>query len=183
MKKWMMIPALAGVLVIGGVAVAGNAGHSFAATPKGLLTMEEAEAIALKSVDGDVTKIELDREKSGAIYEIEIKSGGIEYDLDIDAKTGKVVRTDKDDNDDDDFDNDDSDDKVIVADGKFITEEAAIKIAMKQAKGTVTEIELDDEDDRVIYEIEIEDGKYDYEFDIDATSGKVLKFEKDRDND
>ena len=182
MKKWMIIPALAGVLVIGG-AMAGNTGHSLAATPKGLLTIEEAEAIAVKSVDGKVTQIELDREKSGDVYEVEVKSGGVEYDLDIDAKTGKVLRTDKDDNDKDDFGDDDSDDKVIVPDGKFITEKAAIEIAMKQAKGTVTEVELDEDDGRVIYEIEIKDGKYDYDFDIDAISGEVLKFEKDRDDD
>ncbi|MBO0586740.1 PepSY domain-containing protein [Sporosarcina sp. E16_8] len=182
MKKWMMIPALAGVLVIGGVAMAGSAGQSFAATQKGLLTMEEAEAIALKSVNGDVTKIELDREKSGATYEIEIKSGGFEYDLDIDAKTGEILRTEKD-NDNDVLDSDDSDDKVIDPNGKFITEKAAIKIAMKQAKGTVTEVELDEDNGRVIYEIEIRDGKYDYDFDIDAISGEVLKFEKERDDD
>ena len=163
--------------------MAGNAGHSFAATPKGLLTMDEAKAIAVKSVGGTVTGIELDREESGDIYEVEVKSKGFEYDLDIDAKTGKVLRTDKDDNDDDDFDNDDSDDKVIVADGKFITEKAAVKIAMKQAKGTVTEVKLDEDDGRVVYEIEIKDGKYDYDFDIDAISGKVLKFEKDLDDD
>ena len=58
MKKWMMIPALAGAsLVIGGVAMAGNAGHSLAATPKGLLTIEEAKAIAVKSVGGKVTEL------------------------------------------------------------------------------------------------------------------------------
>ncbi|MBO0601205.1 PepSY domain-containing protein [Sporosarcina sp. E16_3] len=182
MKKWMMIPALAGVLIIGGVAVAGNAGHSFAATSKGLVTMDEAKAIAVKSVGGTVTGIELDREASGDIYEVEVKSKGFEYDLDIDAKTGKILRTDKDDNDDDDFDNDDSDDKVIVADGKFITEKAAVEIALKQAKGTVTEVKLDEDDGRVVYEIEIQDGKYDYDFDIDAISGKVLKFEKDLDD-
>ncbi|KAA0955802.1 hypothetical protein FQ087_14530 [Sporosarcina sp. ANT_H38] len=177
MKKWMMIPALAGVLVIGGVAIVGNAGQSLAATPKGLLTMEEAKAIAIKSVGGTVTEIELDREISGDIYEVEIKSDGFEYDLDIDAKTGEVLRTDKDRNDDDD-----DDDKVIVPDGKFITEKAAVKIAMKQAKGTVTEVKLDEDDGRVIYEIEIQDDKYDYDFDIDAISGEVLKFEKDRDD-
>jgi len=147
---------------------------------KGCLAMDEAKAIAVKSVGGTVTGIELDRELAGDIYEVEVKSKGFEYDLDIDAKTGKVLRTDK---DDDDFDNDDSDDKVIVSDGKFITEKAAIKIAMKQAKGTVTEIELDDENGRVIYEIDIKDGKYEYDFDVDAISGKVLKFEKDRDDD
>ncbi|NYF23318.1 PepSY domain-containing protein [Sporosarcina sp. JAI121] len=179
MKKWMTIPALAGVLVIGGVAMAGNTGHGLAATPKGLLTIEEAEAIAVKSVDGKVTQIELDREKSGDIYEVEVKSDGVEYDLDIDAKTGNVLRTDS----DDEFDDDDSDDKVIVSDGKFITKEAAVKIAMKQAKGTATEVELDEDDGRVVYEIEIKDGKYEYDFDIDAISGEVLKFEKDRDDE
>lgn len=183
MKKWMMIPALAGVLIIGGIAVAGNAGHSFAATPKGLLTMDEAKAIALKSVGGTVTGIELDRELAGDIYEVEVNSKGFEYDLDIDAKSGKVLRTDKEFDNDDDFDNDDSDDKVIVADGKFITEKAAVNIAMKQAKGTVTDVKLDEDDGRVVYEIEIKDGKYDYDFDIDAISGEVLNFEKDRDND
>ena len=120
----------------------------------------------------------MDREKSGDIYEVEVKSNGVEYDLDIDAKTGKVLRTDKDDHDNDDFDEDDSDDKVIVHDGKFITEKAAIEIAMKQAKGTVTEVELDEDDGRVVYEIEIKEGKYDYDFDIDAISGEVLNLKK-----
>lgn len=182
----MMIPALAGVLIIGGIAIAGNAGNSFAATPKVLLTMDEAKEIAVKSVGGTVTGIELDRELTGDIYEVEVKSKGFEYDLDIDAKTGKVLRTEKDDNDDDDFDNDDSDDKVIVADGKYITQIAAIQIAMKQVRGIVTKVKLDEEDGRVVYEIEIKDGKYEYDFDIDAISGKVLKFEKeldDNDND
>jgi uncharacterized membrane protein YkoI len=182
MKKWMAIPALASVLVIGGVAIAANAEQSLAAAPKGLLTVEEAKAIAVKSVGGNVTGLELDRERSGDIYEVEVKSDGVEYDLDIDAKTGKVLRTDKDDSDDDDWDDIDQDD-VVAFDGKFISEKAATAIAMKKAKGTVSEIELDDEDGRVIYEIEIKDGAYEYEFDIDAISGEVLKFEKDRRDD
>ena len=183
MKKWMMIPALAGVLAIGGVVVAGNAGVSLAAESKGLLTIEEAKAIAVKSVGGKVTEIELDREKSGAIYEVEVQSAGIEYDLDIDAKTGKVLRTDQDDRDGDDRDDRNDDDDVIVTDAKTISEEAAIAIAMKQAKGTVAKVELDNDDGRVVYEIEIKDGMYEYDFDIDAVSGDVLKFEKDHDDD
>jgi len=185
MKKWLAIPALAGalVLVVGGVAMAGNTGESLTVAPKGSLSVAEVEAIAVKSVGGKVTGIELDRERTGNIYEVEVKSDGVEYDLDIDAKTGKVLRTDIDDYDNDDFGDDNYDEKVNGSDGKFITEKAAIKIAMKQTKGTVTEVEMDEDDGRVIYEIEIEDGKYDYDFDIDAISGEVLKFEKDRDDD
>ncbi len=178
MKKWMMVPALAGAVMIGGVAMVTNAGQSLAATPKGLLSIEEAKAIAVKSVGGKVMDIELDRDKSGDVYEVEVQSKGIEYDLDIDAQTGKVLRTEK-----DDMDNDDQDEHV-VPDGKYISKDAAIKIAMKQAKGIVTKVELDNEDGRVIYEIEIEDGAFEYEFDIDAVSGEVLKYEKDgQDND
>ncbi len=177
MKKWMMIPVLAGAVILSGVGIVANAEQSKSVVQKGLLTMEEAKAIAVKSIGGNVTKIELDREVSGDVYEVEIQSKGIEYDLDIDAKTGKVLRTEK-----DDMDNDDQDDNVIP-DGKYISEEAAIEIAMKQAKGTVTEIGLDNEDGVVVYEIKITDSTYEYEFEIDATSGKVLKFEQDREDD
>lgn len=178
MKKWMMVPALAGAVIIGGVAMVANAEQGLAATPKGLLSMEEAKEIAVKSVGGKVTDIELDREKSGDVYEVEVQSKGIEYDLDIDAQTGKVLRTEK-----DHMDNDDQDDHV-VPDGKYISKDAAIKIAMKQAKGIVTKVELDNDDGHVVYEIEIEGGTYEYDFDIDAVSGEVLKFEKDHhDND
>lgn len=175
MKKRMAIPALAGALLMGGVALAANAGPSLAATTKGLLSMEEAKAIAVKSVGGEVTKIELDHEKSGDVYEIELQSDGVEYDLEIHAKTGKVLYTEKEDMD--------HDEHITSSSENFITQEAAVEIAMKQAKGTVTEVELDDEDGRVIYEIEMKDGTYEYDFDIDATSGEVLKFKKERDDD
>ena len=66
--------------------------------------------------------------------------------------------------------------KSNVANEKVITVEEAIAIAMKQAKGTVTDVELDDDDGRVHYEIEIEDGTYEYEFEIDAITGEILEF-------
>ena len=42
-------------------------------------------------------------------------------------------------------------------------------------------VELDYERDRKIYEIEFCFGGLEYEFDIDAETGKVLKFKKDWD--
>lgn len=186
MKKWMAIPALAGAVVLGGVGIAAQAANAEnpVVTNTNLLPIEEVKAKAIEAVGGIVTAIDLDREVSGNVYEVEVKSKGFEYDLDIDAKTGKVLRTEKDVNDNDDQDDqDDSDDNLVVIDGKFIAQKAAVEIALKQAKGTVTEVELDDENGRVQYEIEIQNGAVEYDIDIDAISGKVLKVEKDVNND
>ncbi|AOV08977.1 PepSY domain-containing protein [Sporosarcina ureilytica] len=60
-----------------------------------------------------------------------------------------------------------------------LTVEEAIAIARQHASGTVKEIELDNDDGRLYYEIEMKDGKYEYELDIDAYTGDVLDFEKD----
>ena len=72
MKKWMAIPALAGAVVIGGVAMVANADKSdnpstgvLAVEATGnddtaKLTVEEIEAIAVKTVDGVVTEIDYD---------------------------------------------------------------------------------------------------------------------------
>lgn len=176
MKKWMAIPVLAGTVALGGMAIAANAEKGDSVTPAEYLTMDEAKAKAVESVGGQVKGIEFDREKSGAKYEVEVYSDGVEYNLDIDAKTGEVLRTKKDDNDDDD-------DQSRFANEKVITAEEAIAIAMKQAQGQVMEVELDEDDGRLQYDIEIEDGTYEYELEIDAITGKVLDFEKERDDD
>lgn len=171
MKKIILVPALAGVLALSGVAMTGNTAEA----SKGFITMENARTIAVKSVGGNVTDIELKRKKSGSFYEVEVQSKGFEYDMDIDAKTGKILRKDKDELDDDD--------DIIVFNKKFITPAAAEKIALKKAKGTIVKVALDNDDNRVIYEIEVEDNIYEYELDIDAISGKILDFDKDKKDD
>ena len=184
MKKWIVIPALAGVVVLGGVTMAANASNtdkSEVPASQENLTIEEAESKAVETVGGKVTKVEFDRERSGDIYEVEVISDSVEYDLDIDAKTGEVLRTEKDDDDDDD--SYDTNKKVGALDEKILTTDEVVAIALEKAKGTVTDVELDDDDGRMHYDIEIEDGTYEYDFEIDAVTGEVLDFEKERDDD
>lgn len=185
MKKWMMIPVLAGVVVLGGVAMVANADKGDKGTPDGYLTVEEVKAKAVETVGGVVTEIELDRQVSGDKYEVEVKSEGVEYDLDIDAKTGEVLRTKQDDHKHVEKVHAKGKDNasVAVSNKKMLTMEEVIAIAMKQAQGVVTEAELDDDDGRLHYDIEIEDGTYEYEFEIDAITGEILVFEKERDDD
>ena len=71
--------------------------------------------------------------------------------------------------------------------GGAITEEEALAAALEKAglkKNQIDfmkKIELDWERGRKIYEIEFYFDGFEYEFDIDAESGKVLKFRKDWD--
>ena len=46
----------------------------------------------------------------------------------------------------------------------------------------VKKVELDYEHGRKIYEITFYKGGYEYEYDIDAETGKVLKYDKDLDD-
>ena len=71
--------------------------------------------------------------------------------------------------------------------GGAITEEEALAAALEKAglkKNQIDfmkRIELDWERGRKVYEIEFYFDGFEYEFDIDAESGKVLKFRKDWD--
>lgn len=65
----------------------------------------------------------------------------------------------------------------------IITEQEAINIALKQFSGNVEEVDLDKDDGRLIYEIEIKSSRGDAEIEIDAYTGKVLVVDIDLDDD
>ena len=58
-----------------------------------------------------------------------------------------------------------------------ITESQAISIASNAAKGTVTEIELENENGKMVYSVEITEGKTETDVKVDAISGQILKVE------
>lgn len=62
-----------------------------------------------------------------------------------------------------------------------ISPEEAGRIALTQFSGTIDEIELDEEDGRLIYEVEIERGDQEAEIEIDAYTGEVIVIEIDED--
>ncbi len=68
-----------------------------------------------------------------------------------------------------------------------ISQQEAIDIALKKAGLSENEIiglwaELDQDDGVLKYEVDFSDGKYDYDCDINAKTGKILSFEKELDN-
>lgn len=131
------------------------------------ISRDEALNIALKHAGAsNVTtkKIELDDNS----YEIEFIYNNKEYDYDI-SLTGKILEYSIDSYyDDDDYN---------VSHAK-ITRDEALSIALKHAGVSDVEyskIELDDNE----YEIEFRVGYQEYEYEINATTGKVISYEID----
>lgn len=80
-----------------------------------------------------------------------------------------------------------SDDMMANIAGGTLTREEALEKALEHANidkkdvDLVKKVELDYEHGRKIYEIEFYNNGYEYEYDVDAETGKILKFDKDFD--
>ena len=169
MKKIMMIPALVETLGVG-AAIGSTTLLSGSAQEKKILSMQEIEKKALAVVDGTVADIELDQNRYRSVYEVEVHADKEEYDLKFDAYTGKLLKQKKERQDDDD-------NEWVNANTttNLISKEKAIEAALTKAKGTVTKIKLDDG----IYEIELKNGQYEYDVDVDSITGEIVDFEQD----
>ncbi|ETT87351.1 PepSY domain-containing protein [Viridibacillus sp. FSL R5-0477] len=164
MKKMITALAITGSLAVSGVVAAAgiqtNSGK--------ILSSEEITKKALSYVKGTVYKVELDKEKGVQVYEIDVRGKSKEYELTLDAKTGKLLEKKTETT------------KVSnsVNNKKVIGLAKAKEIALKSVKGSVKKAKLDREDG--IYEIEIIRAGYEYDFDINAYTGKIVKKEKER---
>ncbi|MFJ7951632.1 PepSY domain-containing protein [Lysinibacillus sp. NPDC096418] len=170
MKKIILIPALVGVLGIG-VVIGSTSLLSGNAQENKVLTMQEIEKKALGIVNGTVTNIEFDKERTGDVYEVEITTATDEHDLKFDAYTGELLKQKKEVLDDDDDRSMEVENNTAVK----ITKEQAIERTLSKVNGTVTKVELDDD----VYEIEIVDGQFGYDVEVHGTTGEIVKFEQD----
>lgn len=64
------------------------------------ITKEEAKEAVLKHAglnenEISIYKIELDRERIGPVYEIELYTGKYEYEYEVNAETGKIIKGEK----------------------------------------------------------------------------------------
>ena len=149
------------------------------------ITLEEAKKVALDdakltAADVTFTKAKLDYDDGRAVYDIEFYSGAKEYDYEIDAATGRILEKDIDINDDVNAPTEGQDSQT------YITAEQAKAAALSAAGFSASEVrglkaELDFDDGRAVYEVEFKKGIFEYDYDIDAVSGKVLKAEKEAD--
>jgi len=66
------------------------------------------------------------------------------------------------------------------ASGEAISTEKVVEIATKAHPGTVTDLELDRDVGRLVYEVEVRDEKFrEWDLEIDAKTGQILTEEQD----
>lgn len=147
----------------------------------GYISAEKAKEIALaRTGGGKVKEIGIDIEYGGvAVYELEIRNGSFEYDVEIDAKTGEIIEFES------EYEEpDSSDDDSISDDGStYIGTEKAKEIAIERAGGgRVKKIKLEMEDGVAVYEVEVINGRYEHEMEINAATGGIIKYEVEEDD-
>ena len=141
-----------------------------------------AGTTALDSVTAEVDS-ELD--ESPAHYEVEIRSqSGEEFEYKIDAYTGAILESKR--------EAADGTEAPVVQPSKpaptgDIGHAKAKSIALNHAgvsenKAYDMEIELDDEDGTLVYEVEFKFGGMEYSYEINAASGAILKHEAEIDD-
>lgn len=147
-------------------------------TPDNLISRDEAKRIALAKVGlteekVTFTKIKLDADDDEAEYEIEFFTATEKFEIEIDAKTGSVLKVER---------------KAVKTpqeeQGDHITAKRAQEIALEHANLAASEvvmekIELDYDDGIYVYEVEFVSGGYEYEYKIDAKTGEILESEKE----
>ncbi len=137
--------------------------------------------------------IELEYEHGLMVYDIDFDCQGYEYDYDVDALSGTIINfsqeADDDSNDHDWGDNvhDPNENSNPVHSSSYIGNEAALSAALSHAGVAEDEIyklewELDHDDGYTYYEIEFKSNGYEYEYEVDAFDGSILKFEKEWDD-
>ncbi|MGI8315885.1 PepSY domain-containing protein [Halobacillus mangrovi] len=173
MKKKLIIGGITGAIVLGGafgVNAMTNNGDDWNGQ-EAKLSQEDAEKAAKEEVQGlTIDKVEKDQEGDRLVYEVEgTTEDGKEADVDIDANSGEVVKSERD-------DDNDSDEKESNADVK-VSKEKAEEVAKKEGKGEVVEVELDDGH----YEVEMKDGKTEYEVKVNGQTGEVMESKQEQD--
>ena len=143
---------------------------------KKTISKSKCRQLALKEAPGAaVTSLVLKYDDGVLIYKVKMNQAGKQYTLKYHAKTGKLIEyewklkkqsTDS-----------------SPGGSAYIGLAKAKQIAIAKAPGaTVVKAEFDTDDGIPVYEIELRQGRTEYEFKIHAKTGKILEFDYDYDD-
>ena len=115
-----------------------------------------------KKYQESVTDVELEDEDGTIVYGVEVKAkDGSKQDVKVDAQTGKIVKVDNGDEEENgqekkDEEENDKQEQAKLAKQAKITEAESKAIALQKVPGTVTDVELEDEDGTIVYGVEVQ---------------------------
>lgn len=147
------------------------------------ISLKQAITIASKSASGILISADFDEDDSdaigkGGVYELEFSTDSVNYEVKVDANTGKIVKKETDRLDGDDI-------NVYQVQKKAKTDiMKAINIAEKQTGGKILEIEFENDRDyanhTAYYKADLLKGNKIVSINVDANSGKTFanKFKK-----
>lgn len=174
-----------------------NVNSKGTASKKAYIGEEKALEIALnkanvKKSDANIIKIELDSDDGFMVYEIEFNVSPYEYDVDIHAENGKVLKFEKE-ADDDYRPVTETPEKPVESTAPVGTTASAVtylstakikalaleKAGVKENEITNYYAEFDFDDGVASYEVSFRTEKYEFDVDVHAVTGKVLDFDKE----
>ena len=148
------------------------------------VTMSEDEArnIALQRVgktqdEATFTRVRLDRENSVTVYDVYFYDTEKEYELSIDVDTKEIISYKEDYLNNQGNNTNPSDQYIGVEKAKEIVLEHA---GLSSSDVNFSKVELDVDYHIATYEIEFYHNYYEYDYEIDALTGEVLKYERGR---
>ena len=112
-------------------------------------------------------------------YEVEFMVGNTRYEYEIALTSATVIKSDR-----ESYGSGGNTSGNASGNTSYIGEDAALTAALTHAGLSASDIsrqkvEFDFDDGYAIYEIEFRSGRYEYEYEVDAVSGQVLKSEMD----
>lgn len=138
---------------------------------KTMLSEEQVKAIVLEEVsNGKIVEIDTDFDHNTTNYEIKVIEGNTGYDIEIDAFSGAILKREENPN---------------LAPSSpntapIISEEEAKELALQQAPGgQVMNVTYENDPYDPYYNINVTLGNYEYDIEISALSGEVIKNNKD----
>lgn len=165
------------------------------------LTLEEAQEIAVAEVEGKkVLKAKQDYDDGITYYDFTVVTDNEKYEIEVDANDGTILKKER----DKDYVSNTNEGTVTPVDNgntttnnnnttnngtsnqtttNIISNEEAQNIALnKTGGGYLVKCELDHDDHMMVYEIEVKNGNYEYDIDVNASNGEILKYEQDYDD-
>ena len=133
----------------------------------------------VNEADASRIRVTADRDDGMLVYEVRFDAAEVEYDYEIDARSGRIISTDV-----ERWDNDDRDDRNRTANVNVaVSRDEAVQTALAKVSGATERdirIELDYDDGRYRYEGDIIYKGIEYDFEIDADHGNIIEWSEER---